>query len=69
MVDVHVGFAEEVVVVITVPASWSHRANASMRLAAQKAGIDSNGRILKFRGEPEAAALFELKVRAKRRDP
>lgn len=56
---------EETVVVITLPASWSDRAKNSMLQAAQKAGID-DGRTLKFRAEPEAAAMCELKMRAKK---
>jgi hypothetical protein len=56
---------DETIVVITLPASWSDRAKNSMLQAAQKAGID-NGRTLKFRAEPEAAAMCELKTRAKK---
>lgn len=58
---------DETVVVITLPASWSDRAKNSMLQAAQKAGIDKNGRTLKFRAEPEAAAMWELKIRAKKK--
>jgi molecular chaperone DnaK (HSP70) len=58
--------ADETVVVITLPASWSDRAKNTMLQAAQRAGID-NGRTLKFRAEPEAAAMWELKTRAKKR--
>ena len=54
-------------VVMTVPASWCDRAKDRLRQAARQAGIESPGRILKFRAEPEAAAIFELKAKAKRK--
>jgi hypothetical protein len=56
-----------VTVVMTVPASWSDRAKESMIRAAKSSGIDAPGRKLKFRAEPEAAGIFELKQKAKRR--
>ena len=59
--------ADETIVVITLPASWSDRARDGMLQAAKKAGIGSDGRQLKFRVEPEAAAIFELKARAKKK--
>jgi len=56
----------EVTVVLTVPAQWPDRAKHGMIAAAKKSGIDGPGRKLKFRAEPEAAAIFELKTRARR---
>ena len=55
--------ARNLVVVLTVPASWSERAKDSMRTAAIKAGIP--GESIKLLAEPEAAAIFGLKRQVK----
>ncbi|XP_076081198.1 heat shock 70 kDa protein 12B-like [Mytilus galloprovincialis] len=47
---------KDVFFVITVPAIWSDAAKQFMRVASEKAGIDSSQMMLAY--EPEAAALF-----------
>lgn len=56
----------EVTVVLTLPAQWSDKAKDCMLRAAKMAGIDADGRTLKVRAEPEAAAAYELKARARK---
>jgi hypothetical protein len=49
--------------IITVPAMWSEKAKAKTLFCAAKAGMGSEDRIHMI-AEPEAAALFELNMRA-----
>ena len=57
----------DVTVVMTVPASWPDRPKDCLLQAAKKAGIESPGTRLKFQAEPEAAAIFGLKARVRKK--
>lgn len=52
-----------VTVMMTVPAMWSDAAKENTFQAAEIAGINADGRTVKFITEPEAAAIAELQLR------
>lgn len=52
-------------IVITVPAVWSEKARDNTVLAVERAGIGLEGRTIKFVTEPEAAAIFSLRNKAR----